>query len=436
MGYHAPGAGPGRDAAPGEAAVSGKARGGRGGGYRWVVLALFMLVVLVNQAGWITFASITAEAAAFYRVSDLAIGLLSLSFMALYILLFVPAAWAIDSRGFRAAVSLGALLTALGALGRGLFASSFAAILAFQLLIAVGQPFVLGAVTSVAARWFPAEEQATASGLGSLAMYLGILGGVALTPLLLARLQMRGMLLAWGMLAAAACVVFLLFAREGPPGVASGVAAGTAARLPAGHGPRPALFPGMRGMLGNRTFVLLLAVFFVGLGIFNGITTWIEQLVRPRGFSAAQAGLVGAAMIGGGIVGAATVPLLSDAARRRKPFIIAALAALVPCLLAIALTRSWWLLLASAAMFGFFLLSAGPIGFQYGAEATRPAAEGTSNTLLLLAGQVSGILFIFGMDGLKAADGSMTVPVLVMAGLLAACVVLSLFLEESPVADR
>ncbi len=412
----------------GEAAVSGKVRGGRGGGYRWVVLALFMLVVLANQAGWITFASITAEAAAFYRVSDLAIGLLSLSFMALYILLFVPAAWAIDSRGFRAAVSLGALLTALGALGRGLFASSFAAVLAFQLLIAVGQPFVLGAVTSVAARWFPAEEQATASGLGSLAMYLGILGGVALTPLLLARLQMRGMLLAWGMLAAAACIAFLLFAREGP--------AGTATRLPAVRGPRPALFPGMRGMLGNRTFVLLLAVFFVGLGIFNGITTWIEQVVRPRGFSAAQAGLVGAAMIGGGIVGAATVPLASDAVRRRKPFIIAALAALVPCLLAIALARSWWLLLASAALFGFFLLSAGPIGFQYGAEATRPAAEGTSNTLLLLAGQVSGILFIFGMDGLKAADGSMTVPVIAMAGLLAACVVLSLFLEESPVANR
>jgi cyanate permease len=385
-----------------------------------------MFVVLANQAGWITFAAVSVEAAAFFGVSDLAVGLLSLSFMAVYILLFAPAAWAIDARGFRAAVSLGALLTALGALGRGLFATSFTAVLAFQLLIAVGQPFILGAVTSVAARWFPAGEQATASGLGSLAMYLGILGGVALTPLALARWEMRGMLLAWGMLSAAACILFLLLAREAPAG----------GELPVAGGPRPALFPGMRGMMGNRTFVLLLAVFFVGLGAFNAVTTWIEQVVKPRGFSAAQAGIVGAAMIGGGIVGAATVPLLSDSVRRRKPFIVAALAALVPCLVGVALARGWGLLLASAALFGFFLLSAGPIGFQYGAEATRPAAEGTSNTLLLLAGQVSGILFIFGMDGLKAADGSMTVPVIAMAGLLAACAVLSLFLEESPVARQ
>jgi MFS family permease len=409
--------------------VSEKARGGRGGGYRWVVLLLFMLVVLVNQAGWITFASITVEASAFYGVSGLAIGLLSLSFMALYILLFVPAAWAIDARGFRAAVSLGALLTALGALGRGFFASSFTAVLVFQLLIAVGQPFVLGAVTSVAARWFRPEEQATASGLGSLAIYLGILGGVALTPPLLARAGMRGMLLAWGFLSAAACLLFLVGARERP---GSG-GARAAERLPA-RASRPGLFIGMRSTMGQRTFVLLLVIFFVGLGIFNGVTTWIEQIVEPRGFSAAQAGMVGAAMIVGGIVGAVAVPLLSDAVRRRKAFVIAALVGMTPSLLGVALAHTWWLLLASAALFGFFLLSAGPIGFQYGAEVTRPVPEGTSNTLLILMGQVSGIIFIFGMEGLKAADGSMTVPLVALVALLAACVVLSFFLEESPIA--
>ena len=30
---------------------------------------------------------------------------------------------------------------------------------------------------------------------------------------------------------------------------------------------------------------------FVGLGIFNGISTWIEGIVAPRGFSSADAGL-------------------------------------------------------------------------------------------------------------------------------------------------
>jgi hypothetical protein len=52
-------------------------------------------------------------------------------------------------------------------------------------------------------------------------------------------------------------------------------------------------------------------------------------------------------------------------------------------------------LLVAAFIMGFFLLSAGPIGFQYGAEITHPTPEGTSNGLLILMGQISGILFIF-----------------------------------------
>ena len=46
-------------------------------------------------------------------------------------------------------------------------------------LLAIGQPFILNAVTTVAARWFPVRERATASGMGSLAMYLGIFLGLA-----------------------------------------------------------------------------------------------------------------------------------------------------------------------------------------------------------------------------------------------------------------
>ena len=68
-------------------------------------------------------------------------------------------------------------------------------------------------------------------------------------------------------------------------------------------------------------------------------------------------------------------------------------------------------LLLSAFLPGFFLLGAGPIGFQYGAEVTFPAPEGTSNGLLLFMGQISGIIFIVTMDLLKSpANGSMTQP--------------------------
>ena len=88
-------------------------------------------------------------------------------------------------------------------------------------------------------------------------------------------------------------------------------------------------------------------------------------------------------------------------------------------LIGITFTTNYMLLLFFGAMLGFFLLSSGPIGFQYGAEITFPASEGASNGWLLLMGQVSGIAFIFGMDGFKSeTTGSMTYPLMVMICLM------------------
>ena len=80
---------------------------------------------------------------------------------------------------------------------------------------------------------------------------------------------------------------------------------------------------------------------------------------------------------------------------------------------------------------GFFLLSSGPIGFQYGAEITYPASEGTSNGMLLLMGQISGIAFIFGMDSLKSSStGSMTRSLVFLIGLMVLSILISFRLER------
>jgi len=65
--------------------------------YRWVVLLAFMLAVAFNQLLWITFAPITVNAAAYYNVTDLSIGLLSMSFMIAYLFVSIPASWVIDT---------------------------------------------------------------------------------------------------------------------------------------------------------------------------------------------------------------------------------------------------------------------------------------------------------------------------------------------------
>ena len=388
--------------------------------FRWLVLLAFVLIAGMTQVLWITFAPITSAAAQFYHKSDLTIGLLSMSFMIVYILVVLPSAWAIDTWGFRAAVGFGAVLTAVFALLRGLFASNFTVVFLSQIGIAAGQPFVIGAITKIAARWFPVKERATASGLGTLALYLGPLAAMLLSPFLVLRIGMSRMLSAYGIAAAAAAAVFLLVAREHPP-------------TPAGRDERVLMFAGLKSMLRRRDFLFLLVMFFVGLGMFNSVSTWIEDIVRPRGFTISQAGWLGGLMLIGGIVGAIVIPLLSDRSRRRKPFIVLALVGLIPGLIGLTYSTGAWLLLLSGFVFGFFLLSAGPIGFQYAAEITHPAPEGTSNSMLLVMGQISGIVFILAMDALKdPATGSMTTSLLILAALTVVSAILALFLRESP----
>jgi sugar phosphate permease len=391
-------------------------------GYRWVVLITFMFVVVVNQLLWITFAPITSSAAAYYEVSDLSIGLLSMSFMIVYIVISIPASWVIDTYGIRVAVGIGAALTGVFGLFRGLAAGNYTLVLISQIGIAVGQPFILNAITTVAARWFPMQERATASGLGSLAMYLGIVVGMALTPYLVLQSGIKGMLIVYGIVAIIAALVFFSAAKERPP---------TPPCLP-GQEERSLVFDGLKQIVHKKDFILLMLVFFVGLGTFNGVTTWIENIVRPKGFSITQAGITGGLMVVGGIIGAVVIPLLSDHYRRRTPFLMLSVVGATVGLAGLTFATSYWLLLVSAAVLGFFLLSAGPIGFQYGAEVTYPAPEGTSNGLLLLIGQISGIIFIFGMDMSKSPEtGSMMPSLVVLIGLMVLVLLLSTRLGES-----
>ena len=389
--------------------------------YRWIVLLAFMFVVAVNQLLWITFASITGDAAKFYRVSDLSIGLLSMSFMIVYIVVSIPASWVIDTYGLRVAVGFGAVLTGIFGLMRGLVATNYTLVLVAQIGIAIGQPFILNAVTTVAARWFPVRERATASGMGSLAIFLGILVGLMLTPYLAIHVGIGNTLMTYGIIAVVSAVLFFGFAKEHPP----------TPPCPPGMEVRSLVLDGLKQTFRERNFLLLMIIFFVCLGMFNAVTTWIEDILRPRGFSSTQAGITGGLMIAGGILGALVLPSLSDRFRKRKPFIIAAILGATVGLIGVTYVTVYWFLLVVAFVMGFFLLSAAPIGFQYGAEVTYPTPEGTSNGLLLLMGQISGIVFIFAMDSLKSpATGSMTTSLVVLVVLLFLCLLLGIRLKE------
>lgn len=395
--------------------------------YRWVVLIVYMLIIAVNQLLWITFAPITRDAATYFGVTDIQIGLLSMCFMIVFIVMSIPASWIIDKYGIRVGVGIGALFTGLFGLMRGLISEDYNSILLSQIGIAIGQPFLLNAITKLSARWFPIRERATASGLGTLSMYIGIFGGMVLTPYLTAKNGIANTLYVYGILSIVVSFIFFVFIKEKPR---------TAPCRP-DQEERSLVLDGLKNIFKSKDFNLLLIIFFIGLGVFNGVTTWIENLMAPRGFSTVQAGTTGGVMILAGIMGAFIMPVLSDYFRKRKPFIVIAIIGATLGLTGIAFATDYWLLMFSGAVLGFFLLSSGPIGFQYGAEITYPISEGTSNGFLLLMGQISGIALIFGMDYFKSPiTGSMNNSFILLIVLLFIAVLLSLFLKESEIISK
>ena len=394
-------------------------------GYRWVVLGVFMFINLTIQILWISYAPITGPAAQYYGVSDLAIGLLAMTFMIAFIPLSIPVSWAIDTYGFRKAVSLGAIIMGVFGILRGLAGDNYTLVLISTIGLAISQPFLLNAWTKVPAQWFSIEERATAVGLVTLANLVGTALGMVLTPILIESISIPTVQLIYGGIAAFSAVLFVVFARERP----------LTPPCPPGLEVRALMLDGLKHAFKVKDFVLYLAVIFIGLGLFNGINTWIENIIRPRGFTPTDAGTLGAVMLVGGLFGAVIIPPFSDRQHKRKKFLLLGIVLSIPGLIGLTFAAEFWLLLVSAFTLGFFLISTSPIGMQYAAEITFPTPEGTSNGLIQLFGQAS-VIFVYIMEALKSPDGSFTPSLLLAMGLLIVSAAIITQLHDPQVGER
>ncbi len=390
--------------------------------YRWVVLAVFMLINVMVQVLWICYAPVATVAASTFGVGREGVDLLANLFLLIYLPVAIPAAWAIDTFGFKKAVGFGAVLMAVFGLLRAAFPTSYTAALVGSIGISIGQPFLLNAFTKLAAEWFPQKQRATITGFIFLSLFLGIGLGESLSPGLVSRFGFGGMQLIAGLASAAATAVFLVFARAKPP---------TPPSLP-GEEVRALVLDGIKQILKNRSVYLLSLSLLIGSGIVNGVFTLIDGLDQEKGLGVDQGVLLVALLLLGGIVGSVVVPAVSDGIRRRKPVLLVGIFMAVPCTIGLVLARSFP---AEAVLFflvGFCMTGFTPLAYQYGAEITHPAPEGTSNGIFALVVQASGLLIVL-MDALRGAFNNSYIPSFIgLAVLLAGSGVLLFSLKESP----
>jgi cyanate permease len=195
------------------------------------------------------------------------------------------------------------------------------------------------------------------------------------------------------------------------------------------------MLDGLKHALTVKDFWLFLAVSFIGVGIFNGLNTWVETIIRPRGFTPTDAGILGAVLLVAGLLGAVILPSFSDKQRKRTKFMMIGIVFAIPGLIGLTFAQNYWLLLLSGAVVGFFLISVLPIGIQYAAEITIPTPEGTSNGLIQLFGQ-GAVVFVYIMAALRTPDGAFTRSLLLGVAMLLVCVLLITQMHDPEFVDK
>lgn len=156
-------------------------------------------------------------------------------------------------------------------------------------------------------------------------------------------------------------------------------------------------FQGLKKLLQNKPYLVLLVTFGCGIGLFTCLTTILEQVICPRGYSDKMAGIAGAVLIAVGLVGGGLAGVYVDKTKRFEETakISYALAAVSCCVLTIvsSMPDHPVLIVAVSGLFGFFAFALMPVCLEVGVECTYPVAEATSAGLLWMAGQATGVIF-------------------------------------------
>ena len=154
----------------------------------------------------------------------------------------------------------------------------------------------------------------------------------------------------------------------------------------------------------NKAFYLVLVAFGIYTGFFNALSSLINQIFEPYGFTETDAGIAGALLIFVGLGASAVISPWVDRTKQYLPTI----KLLVPfialgylLLIFMPETRTVAGPFVICAILGAASFSLLPCALEYLVEITYPASPEVSSTICWTGGQLLGAAFILIMDALK-----------------------------------
>ncbi|OBT65512.1 hypothetical protein VE03_05005 [Pseudogymnoascus sp. 23342-1-I1] len=363
---------------------------------RWFGLLQLVLLNVVVSWDWLSFAPVSTTSSEYFNTSMTAINWLSTGFLFAFCVATPFTIYVLHKGGPKPAIITASVLLLIGNWIRygGTRAKNYGVVMFGQILTGFAQPFVLSSPTHYSDLWFTNNGRVAATAVMTLANPLGGALGQLIDPFFAPNKgDIPNMVLYISIIATVASIPSF-FIPVAPPTPSS----------PSSTEHKLDIIPSIKTLFNSREFIMMLIPYTVYVGLFNSISSLLNQMLSPYGFTEEEAGIAGAILIVVGLVAAAISSPILD---RSKKFLLA-IKIQVPLIALAYLAFIWapptrgvaapYTILAILGAASFTLL---PVALEYVTELTHPVSPEVTSTILWSGGQLLGGLFIVISDALQ-----------------------------------
>lgn len=276
----------------------------------------------------------------------------------------------------------------------------------------------MNSTAKVMGDWFKDKQIAFANGIASCGLFTGTALGLGLAPILVGSIGFQKLMMLHAGIAILVVIIVTIFIKEKSKSVNAAESAWT----------------GFSALIKEPNLRIIFILSFIVTGYFNGLTTWLEPMLAEKGLISKEAGLIGASLIVGGIIGSLIMPGMSDRFGKRKPFILiccftAALATFPLCT-----GTHFKISLIIGISVGVFFFPGYPLMISLLKEIAGNKRSGMAMALFTLIGNLGGALFILLMQIIKNADNTWLYSIYMLIAMLGIAFFTTTRLKEPQIA--
>ncbi len=399
--------------------------------FRWRILALVWLAYVCFGLTITTIAPLVGPILADLNMTNSQMGLVLGVWQLVFIVTASPLGALVDRMGERRAIAIGLSVVLASLLLRGL-AVNFLTLLLAVALFGIGGPIISIGAPKVVSLWFRGEERGVAAGVYATAPITGMALALSTAASIVLPLTgtWRGVSVVYGGFVIVVLVLWLLLARNAPP----------EARLDSNASRQPPDQEGtaaaLRALLSIGNVRIVLALGVAAFMVNHGLQNWLPTLLQEKGMSLEQAGAWVSAATMAGVAGQLLMPVLA-----RRGHCVFALTGMF----AFGAATTVGLALLTGAPLIVMMLASSIIRTPFMPVLTLVLMEtpgvgarrmGSAAGLFFSASEVGGFSGPFLMGVVRDATGGLTEGLFVLAGVVAALMVLMPFLKEGKRAER